>query len=164
MDEGTSATPPEAAITADRVVNDFVLTETLDGRIEWKMEAAEARHYPEEGVTRLTELTLRFYDTLGTEKSVLTADGGHVQDGTGDMTALGNVRVVSTEGDELTTEELRYFRTQDLISGPGFVRLSKPDRVVTGIGYEAKPDLTNYKIREDVKVTIIQPPEVPDGR
>jgi len=70
------------------------------------------------------------------------------------MTALVDVVLVSTEGDTLTTEELTYLKDQDLIRGPDYVRLAKPDRVLTGYGFQSKPDLSDYKVERDVRITI----------
>ena len=35
------------------------------------------------------------------------------------------------------------------------VAVDAPDRVLTGFGFESNPDLTDYKVHEDVQITVI---------
>jgi len=70
------------------------------------------------------------------------------------MTAQNDVKLISVRGDTLTTQELNYLKDEDRVRGPGFVRLAKPDRVLTGFEYEAKPDLSTYEIHRDVHISL----------
>ena len=96
-----------------------------------------------------------FFDADGNRDSRLTSRRGTVNEETGVMTAKDDVLLISVRGDTLTTQELSYLKDEDLIRGPGSVRLAKPDRVLTGTEFQAKPDLTTYEIRRDVRITLI---------
>jgi LPS export ABC transporter protein LptC len=98
---------------------------------------------------------LEFYEPDGSVRSWLTSEQGTVSEGSGDMTAVGNVVLVSAQGDTLRTEELYFARVPELITGPGFVRIAKPDRILTGVGFRAKPDLSEYEVEQDVRLTLI---------
>jgi LPS export ABC transporter protein LptC len=148
--------PDEGPVEDDRptrVVDRFHLVETRGGVLDWELNAREARTF--EGESRLVEVELLFYRADGSLRSRLVSDRGLVLEKTGEMTALGNVVLVSVENDTLTTEEMHYLQEEDLITGPGPVRISKPDRVLTGIGFKAKPDLTEYEVHRDVHIELV---------
>jgi LPS export ABC transporter protein LptC len=139
----------------EREMRGFSLTETLEGGLVWELEADYAWRVPGDKVVRLKGVTLVFYDDAGTVNSTLTARKGTVNEESGIMTAQERVCVVSAAGDTLTTEELTYDKEKDRIAGPGFVRLAKPDRILTGFEFEANPDLSDYEVHRDVSITIV---------
>jgi len=139
----------------DRVVQDFELTETHDGVLEWTLRADEARTFRNAGETRLSGVRMQFVRADGSVRSRLIADNGTIKDKTGDMHATGNVVLVSAEGDRLTTDDLWYEKGKSIIRGPGPVRIEKPDRVLTGTGFRAKPDLSEYEVNEDVHIELV---------
>lgn len=143
----------ESAI--EREITGFTVTETHEGKPAWELQSEYAWRIPKDPQVRLKNLEVIFYDGEGRESSRLTALSGVVDEDSGEMTAREKVRLISTEGDTLTTEELVYSREKDRVWGPGFVRLAKPDRVLTGIGFEASSDLTDYEVRENVTITFV---------
>jgi LPS export ABC transporter protein LptC len=139
----------------EREITGFSVTETHEGKPAWELNSEYAWRIPRDPQVRLKNVEVVFFGAEGQETSRLTALRGIVNEDSGEMTARDRVRLVSSEGDTLTTDELVYSREEDRIHGPGFVRLAKPDRVLTGIGFEANPDLTDYEVREDVTITFI---------
>jgi LPS export ABC transporter protein LptC len=138
----------------EREIHGFTLAETKEGKLLWELESEYAWRIPRENRIHLKDVKIVFFDANGNETSRLTAYTGVVDEETGIMTAQSRVKLISTEGDTLTTEELNYDKKKDRVSGPGFVRLAKPDRVMTGFEFEAKPDLTDYEVRRDVTITV----------
>jgi LPS export ABC transporter protein LptC len=145
---------PQAVDRPSRVVDGFEVTETRGGRIEWRLVSDRAEYFGEESLTRLEGVTLRFFREDGSPRAVLTSLRGKVEDVTGNLLAEGDVVIITVEGDTLTTDELLYDNPGDEIRGEGPVRISKPDRILTGIGFRSKPDLSSYVIEEDVQVTL----------
>lgn len=141
-----------------RVTEDFEATETDSGRRVWLLQAREARTYENPARTLMDSLTVFFYEDDGSLRSTLWSDSGRVQEDQGILIAQGNVRLVSTEGDTLNTEFLRYQRAQDEVSGPGPVRLAQAGRVLTGTGFRSTPDLSDYEVLENVKVVSREAP------
>jgi len=139
----------------EREIQGFSLSETQDGRHLWDLHAETAWRIPKDDRIHLDNLTLIFYDNKQVQDSRLTALHGTVDEKTGMMTARDRVVLISEAGDTLSTEELTYDKERDRISGPGYVRLAKPDQVVTGLEFDAKPDLTDYEIRHDVNITLV---------
>lgn len=139
----------------EREIYGFKLKESQGGRLLWALEADYAWRIPREKKIHLQDLVIFFFDKDGNQASHLTAVRGDVDEETGIMTARQRVKLISVQGDTLTTDELNYDQDRDLITGPGFVRLAKPDRVLTGYEFEAKPDLSDYEVHKDVTITII---------
>jgi LPS export ABC transporter protein LptC len=139
----------------EREIKGFRLSETQEGHPVWELRASTAWRVPRDTQLHLNDVEVVFFDREGGQDSRLTARRGVVEESTGLMTAKDDVRLVSVRGDTLTTQELSYLKDQDLIRGPGWVRLAKPDRVLTGSEFEAKPDLTTYEIRRDVHITLV---------
>jgi LPS export ABC transporter protein LptC len=145
----------DASSGVEREIRGFSLAETLAGTLVWELDADYAWRVPGDAVVRLKGVTLVFYDDDGEVNSRLTSLRGTVDEEEGIMTAEERVRVVSAAGDTLTTEELTYTKETERITGPGFVRLAKPDRILTGFEFEANPDLSDYEVRRDVTITIV---------
>jgi LPS export ABC transporter protein LptC len=139
----------------EREIHGFQLEESQGGDLLWALEADYAWRIPREKKVHLQDLVIHFFDREGNQASHLTALRGEVDEETGIMTAKQRVKLISVEGDTLTTDELNYDKDSDLISGPGFVRLAKPDRVLTGYEFEATPDLSDYEVHKDVTITIV---------
>ena len=144
---------PETA-GLEREITGFSLTETNEGTRVWELKADYAWRIPKDTRVRLKNVTLVFFDSTGEITSWLTSEKGHADEESGEMTAESRVILISVDGDTLTTEELIYSRDTEMIRGPGFVRLAKPDRVMTGFEFESKPDLSNYEVRHDVTITV----------
>ena len=138
----------------EREITGFSMTETDAGTMVWELHADYAWRIPGDTKIRLNNVSLVFFDADGEVASRLTSDKGHADEETGEMTAQSKVILISVEGDTLTTEELVYSRDSELIRGPGFVRLAKPDQVLTGFDFESKPDLSDYEVRRDVTITV----------
>ena len=139
----------------EREIKGFTLTETQNGLLRWSLRAETAWRIPAQPEINLDDVRLDFHAENGDIRSWLTARRGVVQEDRETFTARNDVLVISLEGDTLRTDELTYDKATDRISGPGWVRIAKPDRVLTGEGYEAKPDLSDYTVRENVRVRLI---------
>ena len=148
---------PETVVSdsgLEREIQGFRLSETHEGHPIWELHAAKAWRIPQDTHDHLEEVEVLFYDDNGKFDSRLTARNGVVDENAGIMTAQNDVKLISVRGDTLTTQELNYAKNDDRVRGPGFVRLSKPDRVLTGFEFEAKPDLSTYEIHRDVHISL----------
>ena len=146
---------PQESTSLEREIRDFNLTETHEGRLAWDLHSKYAWRIPQQTGIRLDDVTVTFYNREEAVTSTLTAEKGNVDEESGDMTAEGRVTVVTAERDTLFTPSLRYSKTENLITGDDFVRIAKPDRILTGFGFRANPDLTTYEVQRDVRVTFI---------
>jgi LPS export ABC transporter protein LptC len=72
----------------------------------------------------------------------------------GVLIATGHVVVVTVEGNRLETEELYWDRKNAKVSSDVFVRLTRGEDVITGIGFESDPNLERYEIRKNVQASV----------
>ena len=69
---------------------------------------------------------------------------------------MDSVGLLSGKGSTLYTDTLRWDEETEMIQGPAEVRIEGEDGTETGIGFEAKSDLSTWTLRE--VVTHIAPP------
>lgn len=62
------------------------------------------------------------------------------------MVAKNDVVVVNVKGDTLRTELLNWDEAKQLIYTDKFVRITTPDEIITGTGFESNAEFTKYKI------------------
>lgn len=67
--------------------------------------------------------------------------------------AKNNVIATNAQGDTLKTEHLIYEEGEEKIYTEEFVRIIRPDQIITGIGFQSDQSLKNWKIK-DPKGTI----------
>lgn len=126
----------------------FTTRETVEGRRKWVLVADSARTWEERGQTLLSNLKVDFYDAEESIYSVLTADEGAVYRNTNNVTARGNVRIVTVAGDTLTTEQLAWENAVERVRTDDPFRLARPDGVIRGTGFESDPGLRNYTTKD----------------
>ena len=103
----------------DQEVSDFSVTETDEGRLEWKMYARNAAIYNARDAIVAHGVRVDFYDEAGKQTSTLTAREGEMNQVRHDMIARGNVVLQTTEGTRMSTEELRFLnQTQRIVERP----------------------------------------------
>ncbi len=79
--------------------------------------------------------------------SVLKADSAIIEDNTNDMTAFGNVEVVSDSNfTKLETSKLKWNNKERKLFSDEFVRITSPKEIIKGFGFESNEKLTYYKI------------------
>lgn len=150
--QSTARRPTERE--ADQVLRDIVLRETTDGALEWVLRARSAYRNEGSEETRLDSLRVDFYQGAPEVRSVLTSDSGRVDAKKGILVAVGNVVVVTREGNRLETEKLVWNRITSRVRSDTLVRMTRGSDVLTGIGFESDPDLTTYSLQRDVRASV----------
>jgi hypothetical protein len=64
------------------------------------------------------------------------------------MVAKNDVILVNVKGDTLRTEELFWDETEQKIYSNQSVRITTPDELILGKGFESNLDFTRYKIHQ----------------
>ncbi len=96
-----------------------------------------------------------FFNPAGLHVSHLTSDSASVHMGTKDLSAYGQVVLISDSGFTLYTEELTWSESYDLISTPDTIMFTNLELdTLYGIGFESNVDLTNWKIFKPWGVTV----------
>ena len=140
----------------DQEVSDFALTETDAGTPLWKLHARWAATYSARNLITARTVRVDFYDEKGVRTSILTAREGEINDRSRDMVARGRVRLDTSDGTRLSTEELRFLnRTQKIIVPvEQLVTVQRGQDVLTGYGFESDPDLRHYEFKKRVQATV----------
>ena len=140
----------------DQEVTDFAITETDQGRIEWKLYARDAATYSARNVIIAHVVRIDFFDEEGARSSELVARQGEINQRTRNMTARGDVVLATRDGTRLSTQELRFLNDVQKIVVPDDqkVRVEKGGDVLTGYGFESDPGLTRFEFKRSVRATV----------
>lgn len=63
------------------------------------------------------------------------------------MVAKNDVVLVNIKGDTLRTELLTWDENKNIIYSDKYVRITTPDEIITGTGFESNAEFTRYKIK-----------------
>jgi len=111
------------------------------------LHAGHVRIYDKTQQTLLDSgVKVDFFSSIGAHTSVLTSQRAQVDDRTEDMTAEGNVVVVSDSGTNVYTEKLYWDNKRRKVHSDQFVRVVSPTEIIQGVGFEADQNLSNYTI------------------
>ncbi len=148
------AVPQPVENDSDVFVTNVSLTEMLNDRILWTLDAKEARVYAQRKETVLHGVSVDFYDETGQKSTHLLSDHGVKDDNTGNIIARGNVEAASLqEGIVLRTEELMYDAAQNMIISNEHVEIEQGGLITSGDGLESNLSLSEAKILKNVKTS-----------
>ncbi len=105
-----------------------------------------SRHEREQKMLFSGGIVVDFFDREGQHNAVLTSDEGDVSEKENRLTARGNVVVRSDSGLVLLTEELYYIQKDDRVISDDFVTVITSNDSLTGVGFSAAPDLSDWVI------------------
>jgi len=100
------------------------------------------------------DIRVDFFDEQGARSSELTAREGEIQQATRDMTARGDVVLLTTEGTRMTTEEMHFKNREQLISSDRLVRVEREGDALEGVGFSSDPNLRHFEFRSRVNATV----------
>ncbi len=108
-----------------QILWDFSTSESDSGQLQWVLTGRKALFFDTEPEVRASEVRLRVFDEEGRQGSVLEADSAFLdkQGGKGDMTARGNVYVLSRDSIELWSEELIWSERERVFRSDSFVEV-----------------------------------------
>jgi LPS export ABC transporter protein LptC len=92
-------------------------------------------------------LKATFYSKDGSIKNTLTANYGKRLQQQLTMEVRNNVVVTNAKGEKLETEKLIWDERTAMLTSDVDVRVTTPDKIITGKGFEANQDFSWYKIK-----------------
>jgi len=134
-----------------QVLHGVHLRQTSLRGLLWVLSADSGISYGPDEPTRLKKLTVRFYDAGPEVKSTLTSRRGEVDDKTHSLVARDSVVVVTPKGERLETETLRWDPSKGQIQTNDPFRFYRGNDLMTGIGFQADPDLEHYVVHQQVR-------------
>ncbi len=87
-----------------------------------------------------------FFNRRGEHDAVLTANEGEVDETTDNLTAIGNVIVITNDGKRLETETLIWDNREQKIVSHVPVKFTTATDTLFGDSFVSNPDMTNYEI------------------
>lgn len=118
------------------------------GKVKVKISAPEMNRFATD--SPYTELPagvkVEFFGQDQKVSSTLTSNHAIRKDREFVTEARGDVVVVNEKGEKLNTELLIWDERTSKIFSSEFVKISTPDKIIFGNGFEANQDFTNYKI------------------
>jgi LPS export ABC transporter protein LptC len=117
------------------------------GRIRAVLKASHILVFQDQDVTILNQgFRVDFYDENGKHTSYLIADSGRVNEKTKNLEAYGNIVAVSDEGTRVETTRLFWDNERNKVRSDAFVKVTSPNEILQGYGFEADQDLKNYVV------------------
>jgi LPS export ABC transporter protein LptC len=129
-------------------------TETRNGIRRWTLAADSANQSMGQGLARIENIRMTFFDENGAEKATLTARSGELNTATHEVETRGDVVIKNTKGVALYTERLCYREGERLISGTDPVKLVFPTMEITGKGFHFHLQDNSFQVLSDVHARI----------
>jgi LPS export ABC transporter protein LptC len=149
-DRSSPETPPTLGDIPLQTIYGYHTVETHMGQVRWELFGERAERYAGEEDLRLFGVRMLFYED-GALSATLTSSRGRVDENTHDMTAEGDVLIVSEDGRTLSSEVLHWDNQRRLIHTELYFRATEGDQVLTGVGLETDPKMTDLVIKEQVE-------------
>lgn len=123
---------------------------TDSGKVRFFMKAPKLLQFDNDGITYLefpNGIELIKYDEQKNIISSITANYAKKFEKEEKWEAKNNVIATNARGDTLKTEHLIWEETKEIIYTDEFVRIIRPDQIITGIGFYSDQSLQNWKIK-----------------
>lgn len=134
------------ADSADQIMFGARSLITDEGLLRAELLADTAFFFDENTRIEMLDVDLTFYTTEGQKSAVLTSREGTYNTRANRMEARGNVVIVSEDGRELRTPQLRYDQVRNEISSDSaFVATERGGRRVQGVGFVSDPNMDNVR-------------------
>lgn len=142
--------------SAEQMIFGFNAVLTNNGVNKGRLLADTAFLYQEPTGTRaeLRQLHATFFTALGADDGTLTAKQGTWHEGLKRLEGRGDVVIIRKDGNRLESQQLVYDDARNQIfSDSAFKSIQPNKRVLSGIGFESDPKLTNVKCMRNCKVS-----------
>jgi LPS export ABC transporter protein LptC len=145
--KGAMEAPPS------QIIEDFRLTETVEGRLSYDLNAERAYVYEDANRIDVTKPRVRFFDDQRCLTSSVTADAGSVNSKTSDLVARGNVLVTTKDSTNLATDSLVWRNKEQVITTDALVDMRGPQGSIRGYGLVSDANLKRIEIKNTVQAT-----------
>lgn len=106
------------------------------------------KYQSEEPYTEMSDgVSVYFYNSQLEAENKISANYGIIYDNKDEMIARDNVVAINSKNEKLETEELIWNEKERKIYSSKFVKITTPEEVVYGDGFESNEDLSNYSIK-----------------
>jgi len=134
------------ADSADQVMYGARFNLTDNGLARAELLSDTAYFFDDNTRVELTKVETTFFTATGARDAYLTSKRGTYNSRTGTMLARGDVVVITEEGRQLTTPQLKYDQQMNEISSDSAFVLTEPGRRLAGTGFRSDPNMQNVQI------------------
>lgn len=139
---------------SDITLRDYVRYAYDDaGVLKWKLFSKDTYYFNKEAKTLIYEVYAEQYEK-DKIKAKIWADKGEILQSEDLMRLTGNVKMITTDGKQLETEELTYNTTEEIVKSEKKVVIRTQGTVIRGTGFEADKNMDKYKILKPEAVSV----------
>jgi len=149
---------PEGRVPRQVLENTEMRQTSIRGLL-WVLRSDRALSYEAKEPTELEGLHIDFYDGRETVQSVLTSLYGSIDPDKSILIAEEEVVVETDAGDRLETDYLEWDPETERVSTPGPFTLYRQQDVVTGVGIDADPGLSDYAVHSELRAVMRDDPD-----
>ena len=149
-EEEVEESPSETAQMPIQTIYGYHTVETQLGTIRWELFGVKAQRYASDEDLHLFGVRMLFYED-GKLSATLTSQKGEVNENTRDMVAKGEVHIVTEDHRTLDSDILYWDNERQLIHTDQYFRATDAGQVLTGIGLETDPKMTDLVVKERVE-------------
>lgn len=120
---------------------------TRDGVMEMKLKYSHMMRWDNKQLTTFSGGMMIDMFENGSHSAILTADSGLMRNASNELSAFGNVVVISDSGVSLRSQILFWDEPAKKIRASGFVQISTDEDTLNGFDFESDRNLNNWKIR-----------------
>ena len=115
------------------------------------INADSAYFYNDNTLLLMRAVRTQFYTTTGVQEGLLTSRRAKYDTKTDLMEATGDVVLVTQDGRRLTTPQLIYDKSKNLIHSDSAFKYVTPDDVLEGVGFDSDPGMNSLKVLHGAK-------------
>lgn len=136
----------------DMTLKNIKYTKTRAGEPLWTL-VADSAHSMQDGITRIENVRMVFFDRKMGDIE-LTADHGELIPEHKTVTVSSNVMVVSSPGNTLQTDYLKYEQTSNILQTDRIVKINRDHLIVVGKGMQIDIEKRTFVLLNDVKAQV----------
>jgi LPS export ABC transporter protein LptC len=140
----TNITNPDSIPTQESFSTTVTFSDS--GIVRAILKAGRIRQYAKFNYTLIDSGAQVDFFKAGVYSSTLTGKRGKILDNTKDVEVYDSVKVVSTDGAQLTTNKLYWVNKTQKIKTDEFVHIKTKNDDIQGYGFESDQNLKNYVI------------------
>jgi LPS export ABC transporter protein LptC len=155
-----STVPASPSPESKFILKDFERSEIRDGRKEWEAKGSQGQYFPENNSAKILNAKVWVYKKDG---QVITLTAGeallHLQGvGLSAADASKGVVIVYNNQEKLETDSLTYDKNKNLVSAPGFVKITGDSIDISGDELSGNLETKEFVLKRNVS-SVLKPKE-----
>ncbi len=164
---GCAQEPPSTPLerspnSPDQIIWEFTTSASDSGQLSWTFTGDKALIFKQGREVEAEGVRIDMYSEARERSSTLTSDSGWIDRRGGNMTAFGNVHVISREDYELWTDTLHWDQDREIFHTEAFVKVQQDQNLYSGYEMECDKNLDHLSIKREFEARVVQAGELDD--